>query len=216
MATDLETLREELRDVLSDADDETWSAGEKDQLLTWAVRRLNQRNPRPLDPENATQQITLVSEDYYYAIDSSITHVNQVFYVDTNGDEGGYLRPGSWEVVGDLMAGTAKLHVSPYIVEAGGTLRITGYGRYTLSSLTASQAAAIPDDYIQLVLDMAGARAFRRMLSDRARFRQWQNANQTQNISINELIEMTNAMEQAAQTELAQLKRFQRPVPARI
>jgi hypothetical protein len=216
MATDLETMREELRDVLSDADDETWSAGEKDQLLQWAVRRLNQRNPRPLDPEVSTQQITLVSEDYYYAVDPVITHVNQVFWVDSDGNERGYLKPGSWEVVGDMMLGTAKLHVSPDIVEYGGTLRITGYGRYELVGLSSSQATAIPDDYIQLVLDLAAARAYRRMLSDRARFRQWQNANQTQNMSINELIEMVNATEQAAQLELSQLKRFQRPVPARI
>lgn len=215
MANDLETLRQRLRDQLADADDETWHAGEKDDILLWSVRRLNQRLPRPLDPEAAAQTITLVSEDYFYAIDTGITAVNAVEYIDSSSDERGYLTTG-WEVVGDLMTGNGKLHVSPTIVENGGTLRLHGSGRYTLVTQTASQTAAIPDDYVPLVLAWARAECYRRLTADRARFRQWQVANQVQNISVNELVQMVNDADRQADDEQVLLKRWQKPVIGRI
>ena len=61
MANDLETMRQRLRDALYDVDDVTWNAGEKDDILGMAVRRLTQRLPRPLDPTVSAQLITLVS-----------------------------------------------------------------------------------------------------------------------------------------------------------
>ena len=215
MANDLETLRQRLRDQISDQEDETWSAGEKDDILQWSVRRLNQRLPRPLDPEAAACTITLVSADYFYAIDSSITHVNAVEWVDSSSNEMGYLTTG-WEVVGDLVTGGAKLHVSPQLVEQGGTLRIHGYGRFTLVTRSASQASAIPDDYVSLVMAWARAECYRRLTADRVRFVQWQVANQVQNISVNELVQMVNDADRQAEDEALFLKRWQRPVLGRI
>ena len=214
MANDLETMRRRLGDKLHDTDDEVWSAGEKDELLTWAVRRLNQRLLRPLDPESSTQQITLVSEDYFYAIDAGITHISRVDLLDSDGDDFGEVE--GWEVVGDMVGGTAKLHVSKRIVDAGGTLRIVGYGRYTLPTEESSQASAIPDDYVLLVLNTATAEAYNRMLSDRVKFRQWQNTNQTQNVSINELIQMANQAERQRDDEWLTFRTWQKPVPGRI
>lgn len=214
MANALEDMRARLRTQLADVDDEVWDAGEKDDLLTWAVRRLNQRLNRPLDPEATEQQITLVADDFFYAIDAGITHVNRVDLIDTNSNEVGEIL--GWEVTGDLVAGTAKLHVAPRIVDQLGTLRITGYGRYTLPSNTASQTSAIPDDYVNLVLAMARGEAFRRMMSDRARFKQWQVHNQVENISINELVQMISNADNNAREEWAGLKRWQVPVEARI
>lgn len=212
MANDLETMRDRLRDVLYDVDDETWNAGEKDDILDMAVRRLSRRLPRPIDPEDASASITLVSEDYYYAIDAGFQSVDRVFYVDSQSDDVGYVERG-WEVVGDIWAGTAKLHVAPRVVENGGTLRLLGSGRYTLPVSGASQATAILDDHVPLVLAWARAEAWNRLLSDRARFRQWQNQNQVQNISVNELIQMVGNADRQADDEWATLKRWHRPVP---
>lgn len=209
-------MRDRLRDQLSDADDETWSGAEKDEILLWSVRRLNQRLGRPLDPEDTEQNITLVSEDYFYSIDTGITHISRVDYLDSDGYDYGPIGHGSWEVVGDLVAGTAKLHVAPVIVEQGGTLRLVASGRFTLPGQSESQASAIPDDYVPLVLANSRAECYRRLVADRARFEQWQTSNQTQNISVNELIQMVNEADAAARNEELTFKRWQKPVPARI
>jgi hypothetical protein len=215
MANDLETMRQRLRDVLYDVDDETWNAGEKDDILGVAVRRLSQRLPRPLDPTVAAQTVTLVTLTYFYAIDSGISNIEKVFYINSDSDRIGYLEAG-WEVTGDITAGTAKLHVAPKVVERLGTLQITGTGRYTLVTKAASQTAAIPDDYIPVVLAYSRAESYRRLLSDRARFYQWQNTNQVQNVSLNELIQMVNEADRQADDEWVSIKRWQQPVIGRI
>jgi hypothetical protein len=205
-------MRDRLRDSLYDVDDETWNAGEKDDILDMAVRRLSRRLPRPIDPEDASASITLATTDYYYAIDAGFQSVDGVFYVDSNSDDVGYMKSG-WEVVGDIWAGTAKLHIAPKLVENGGTVRLLGSGRYTLPDRSASQATAILDDHVPLVLAWARAEAWRRLQSDRARFRQWQNQNQVQNISVNELIQMVADADRQADDEWMTLKRWNRPVP---
>jgi len=215
MANDLESMRRRLRDALYDVEDATWSAGEKDDILQMAVRRLSQRLPRPLDPTAAAQTITLVASTYFYAIDAGITNVERVFYINSDSDRVGYMRSG-WEVVDDIRAGTAQLQVAPRTVNAGGTLQITGTGRYTLVTKSAAQTAAIPDDYIPATIAWARAECYRRLLSDRARFYQWQNANQVQNISINELVQMVGEADSQADDEWVAIKRWQKPVIGRI
>lgn len=217
MGNTLEEMRERLRDALSDEQDETWSAGEKDETLLFVVRRLGQRNPWPLDPE--AQSIALVADQFYYDLPGNVVSVSQVSWSNADGEPLGYLAGGSWEVVGDPWTSQGKLHVAPRIANAGGTLYILGYGRYTIpdkGTVFADENPTLPNDYVQLVLDLATARLLRQLLSSRARFQQWQNANQTQNITVNELIQMINLAEAAAKSELAELKRAQRPVPARV
>jgi len=224
MSNDLETMRQRLRDALFDVEDETWNAGEKDDILKMAVRRLARRLPRPIDPtfKTSVSDITLVSGTYSYAIDAEYTRVDKVFYIDTNDDQIGFLVSG-WEVMGDIEAGLAKLNVSPTTVEAGGTLRLWGVGRFRL--LTRAEYAAlistdydplILDDHVPLVLAWAQEASWRRLLSDRARFRQWQTANQVQNVSINELVQMIGDAARQADEEWALLKRWQTPVIGRI
>jgi hypothetical protein len=215
MTNTLEDMRARLRDQLADTEDETWNAGEKDDVLLWAVRKLNQRLNKPIDPEAAAASITLATGDYFYAIDSSITQLVRVDYIDSDSSEQGPLTTG-WEIVGDLIDGTAKLHVSPTIVEQGGTLRLIAYGRYTLTTQTAAQTNAVPDDYVTLVLALSRAEAYRRLVSNRARFEQWQVSNQVQNISVNELLQMVSEADRQAEDEWMSLKRWQKPVMGRI
>lgn len=210
MANDLTTLRERLRQQLSDVDDDTWDAGEKDDLIGWALRRLNYKNPLPLDPEGANQNITLVADDYYYALNAAIMSVEKVELYNEDSDAIGFIT--SWQVTGDIIGGDAQIYVAPAIVEgyAGGSLRIYGTGRYDAST------NLIPDDYVPAVLAYARAEALRRLITDRARFKQWQVANQVQNISVNELIQMVNEADRNAADEQALLKRWQLPVMARL
>ena len=210
MANDLTTLRERLRQQLSDVDDDTWDAGEKDDLIGWALRRLNYKNPLPLDPEGANQNITLVADDYYYALNAAIMSVEKVELYNEDSDAIGFIT--SWQVTGDIISGDAQIYVAPAIVEgyAGGSLRIYGTGRYDAST------NLIPDDYVPAVLAYARAEALRRLITDRARFKQWQVANQVQNISVNELIQMVNEADRNAADEQALLKRWQLPVMARL
>ena len=222
-------MRQRLRDQLSDQEDETWSAGEKDDTLQWSVRRLNQRLPRPVDPENEfISVIELDPTTYFYAVSAYYTHINAIEWLNANGDEMGYLQTG-WEVVGDLVTGFAKLHISPQIAVQGGWLRLHGYGRYTLVTRTSigqegtdgeggpgNDDYSIPDDYVPLVMAWARAECYRRLTADRARFVQWQVANQISNVSINELVQMVNDADRQAEDETIFLKRWQRPVIGRI
>jgi hypothetical protein len=214
-------MRQRLRDVLADVDDATWNAGEKDDLLFMAVRRLSKRLPRPIVPNETAQDIAMVSGTYSYDIPTSITTVIKVLRLDADDTPVGYLTTG-WEVLGDIEAGQGILHVDPRIAAQEGTLRLQGYNRYTLNTLAQELALAgaasttILDDHVPLVLAWAQEGAWRRLLSDRARFRQWQNANQTQNVSINELVQMIGDASRQADEEWALLRRPQMPVIGRI
>lgn len=217
MANDLETMRQRLRDQLSDDQDETWNAGEKEDILQWAVRRLNQRFPRPLDPTAAAQIETLVTATYHYDLDTGISNVNAVELIDVDSNELGYLTTG-WEIVDDIRGANGQIHISPTIVETfvGGTVRLSATGRYTLVSRLVSQVNAFPDDYIVIVLAWARAECYRRLISDRVRFVQWQVANQVQNVSINELVQMVGDADRQADDEWVSLKQWQKPVIGRI
>jgi hypothetical protein len=215
MANDLETMRQRLRDALYDVDDVTWNAGEKDDILQMAVRRISQRLPRPLDPTAAAYKITLVTGTYYYAVPADVITVERLFYIDGGDNPIGYMQAG-FEVVGDITTGNAKLHIAPVNVERGGTMQIGGTGRYTLVTQASAQTSAIPDDYIPLIIAWSVAYSLRRLLVDRARFRQWQNTNQTQNVSINELSQMVSDADRQADQEWVGLKRWGKPVIGRI
>ena len=222
MANDLETMRQRLRDVLFDTDDATWNAGEKDDILYMAVNRLSRRIPRPINPADEATDITLETETYTYDL-GTYTSITKILLSNSSGDQIGYLESG-WEVIGDLEAGYADLYVSPRVVESyvGGTLRLIGYGRYTLNTLaeeialSGANSTCILDEHVPLVLAWAQEAAWRRLLSDRARFRQWQNANQTQNVSVNEIVQMISDASRQADEEWALRRRFQSPVIGRI
>lgn len=209
MSNDLIKMRESLRQQLSDVNDETWDAGEKDDLLLWAMRRLNYKAPRPQNPFATGQTITLVSGTYTYSVNSDTRNVHRVLLADANGDYVGGIT--AWEIIGDLLLGTAEIHVAPTIVEtwAGGTLQLYSSANYDLKT------NVIPDDYVSALLAIARAEALRRLITNRARFKKWQVANQVQNVSVNELIQMVNEADRNASEEELLLKQWQLPVQAR-
>ena len=213
MAT-LEAVRDELESALYDSSNETWSTTELDYFLQRAVTRLALRAPKPVATDAAAATITLVSGTYYYSIDSSIIQVDAVMYENSDEDLIGYMQSG-WEISGDLWAGTAKLHVSPTTVEQGGKLYLRGWQKYNLVAAASDQTNAITVELVPYVIASARVDAWDQLLSDRARFYQWQNQNQVQNVSINELIQMRNEAQDQRDYEWSIIKRWQRPTIGR-
>jgi hypothetical protein len=214
MAT-LEAVRDELESALYDSSNETWSTTELDYFLQRAVTRLALRAPKPVATDATVATITLVSGTYYYSIDSSIIQVDAVMYENSDEDLIGYMKAG-WEISGDLWAGTAKLHVSPTTVEQGGKLYLRGHQKYTLTAAAGDQTNAVTVEHVPYIISAARVSAYDQLLSDRARFRQWQNQNQLQNVSINELLQMRAEAEDQRDYEWSIVKRWQRPTIGRI
>lgn len=212
MSNDTATLRGKLTTALRDTDagdsTDVWSQTEKNDLLTYALASLYPHLSRELDASATT--VTLVSGTYYYSLPAGVMAVSRVDWVDTDSNELGPIGPGSWELVGAPILGTGKIHVSPVIADQGGTLRLVGYGRFDLT------ANYIPDDYVLLLLAVARAEAYRRLAGDRVKYEKWLAKNQTQNVTVNELILFTNEADAEAQRLKRELRVWQKPVPARV
>jgi hypothetical protein len=205
MANDLATLNGLLDIALRDTSDETWTAAEKNQLIEQAV---DDCPHRPLLHDDAS--IDFVSGAYYHDLPAGVISISRIDIEDTDGNPAGQIGGGLWEVIGDLMTGDAEIFISPRIVDAydGGTGHLIGYGRYdTTTNL-------IPDEYVAYVLAHATAAAYQRMASDRARFKQWANDEQTLNISVNELVQLVNDAQLERDRERARIRRWKKPVPA--
>jgi hypothetical protein len=210
VANDLATLNGYLDDMLDDGTDAVWTSAEKNNLINRAVARLWPKNSRQVDPTSATYQVTLVTETEHYALPAALLAVQRVDWVDTDGEEGGPLPSGSWEVVGDIMTGAGKLHVAPAFVERLGTLRLLGLGKYdTATNL-------IPDELVPLVLARARAEAYRQLGHTRVKFKNWAARNQVQNVSVNELMQMVREAQNEAEREELGVQTIHRPVPGVI
>lgn len=209
MANDAATLNGLLDIQLRDTSDTTWTSAEKDTLIARAVNNLYPRIVIPLAPATYTQALT--AGTYLYALNAAILGLAQIDLIDTASNERGRLDTGTWRVEGDLLAGTAKVRLSPSIVDGiGGTVRYTGYGRYNVSTLP------IPDDFVTQVLADARAEAYRRIAGDRVRYKQWQDGEPTQNTSVNELVQLISDAQREADQWRAIQKTWRRPVPARV
>lgn len=208
MANDLATLSSKLATALRDTSHETWTSTEKDDLVTWAVDNLYPKFARVLDPETTT--VALVTDTYFYDLPAGVIEVSTVeLYTGT--DEYGPLDDQAWQVVGDPYNGTGKLRISPIIADTDYTVRLHGYGVYdTTTNL-------IPDTLVPLVLAKARVEAYRRLGADRANFLQWQTNEQTQNISVNELLQlMQSAQADVILLEQGAQRTWRRPVPGRL
>src|SRR3990170_2940353 len=142
MANTAAVLNGYLTSALKDPSHATWTSSEKDTLILRAVAELYPNVTYALAPQSYTQALT--SGTYFYSINAIIVKLTRVDWLDSGGVEMGALADGTWEVTGDLEAGTAKIHVAPYIADTAGTLRYNGYGRYNTTSVY------IPEDYVNL------------------------------------------------------------------
>lgn len=213
MSNNLAGLTTKLQTALRDTSGDVWDSTELNDILTWVVADLYPLLSRPLDPTSTT--VTLDGDstpEYFYDLPSGVMAVSRVDLVDSDSNELGPLASGSWEIVGDVLAGTGKIHVAPSVVQSfdGATLRLNGYGRFDLTT------NLVPDDYVRLVLALARAEAYRRAAGDREKFKVWLARNQTQNASVNELLLLVNEADAEAEKLRRQHKVWQKPVPARV
>jgi hypothetical protein len=127
---DLATLSSALAVQLRDTDHVGWNSIEKDRLIELGVRSLFPRYSRYFDPSLPAQKITLVDSIYWYSLPSGMVEVSTVDLLDTSSNELGPLDGQAWQITGDPYSGTVKLRIAPRIVDAGGFVRVHGYGRY--------------------------------------------------------------------------------------
>ncbi len=213
MANNAATLNTKLATALRDTAYATWGTGEMDDLIAWSVARLFPRFPRPIDPSVSGGQITIAADTYYYSLPAGIAAVSRIDLLDTSSNELGPISGRAWEITGDVLNGTGKLHISPQIVSSfvGAKLMLHGYGHYDVTT------NLIPDDLVPLVLARARAEAYRRVASDRERFKAWLSRNQTQNVSVNEMLQMINEADaEARRLEQTSMRIWMKPVSARV
>lgn len=202
----LATLRAQLDTQLRDLEHTVWDQTEKEQLLINAVARLY-----PTVVRNIIVNVPTVVNNYTYALDTSIRNVFRVDVLNASSEMTHVLPNGSWEIWG-TTAGSEELtlHVGRLFIQANNTLRVHGYGRYDITT------NSIDDTLVPLVLARARAEAYRRMGAKRVQFENWLVANQTQNVSVNELLQLINEAEREAEFLERQSATIKKPVPARV
>jgi len=219
VANDLMVLEPALSLALRDVSNETWTSSELNDILEWSVARLWPHASRQLDPTDDNYIITLAEGTYFYDIHEDYRAVSRLDMVDTNDNELGPVWGRAWEISGDIDAGVGQIHISPRIVDScdGYTLRLVGYGPY-VAQPGDGETGAIPNNLVPLVLALGRAEAYRRLASDRERFKAWLSRNQNQNVSVNELIQLINEADNEAQKLWREpgVKRWQKPVSGRV
>lgn len=209
MANDLATLAGYLDTMLNDSSNVAWGNTEKEELITWAVAELYPRVKRILDPSSST--ISLAADTYLYSLPTGCLAVSKLFLLNDDGDEVGFVSGDAWELTGDPLKATGQIHISPILVSLNesGTLRVYGYGRYDVTT------NLILDEHVQLVLAHARHEAYRRLVGDRARFKAWLSRQQTQNVSVNEAIQIVNEAENQYERLRSGAITFMKPMPGR-
>jgi hypothetical protein len=207
MANTLAVLNGKLATQVRDTAYATWLTGEIDDLINWSVGQLWPRCARAIAPANAS--ITLVAGTTNYSLPTGVLAVSRAYWFNAAGTEVGPIAGRSWEITGDPLTGAGYLHIAAPLTQGAGTLKLMAYGRYdTTTNL-------IPDEFVPLVLARARAEAYRRMGADRVKFKDWLARNQSQNMSINELVELINEADREVVRLEAQHKVWQHPVSGR-
>lgn len=205
MANDLATLNAKLVTQLRDtAAPLVWASAEKDDLLTWAVASLYPKVSRAV-----RESVVLVDDDDQYTL-TTVTSVSRVDLLDGDGNLLAPLPGGAWELWGDGITDSPTLFINRSYARTGWSLRVHGYGAYDLVTNLP------PDVMVPAILALARAEALRRMITDRAKFAQWAKRNQLADSSVNELVLMVNEADANAREEMAKLKTWRKPVPARV
>lgn len=205
MANTQSVLVDLLRTALRDASDATWPETEKQSLVDRAV------DACPLRPLLRTDVMFPISDgDHSYGIDPTVASISRID-LTLDGAPAGSIPSGLWEVTGDLSTGNAEVTIDPSTVTrlSGRTAQVIGHGRYDTAS------HPVPDDFVPFVIAHARAEAWSRMVSDRARFRNWEVSEQTLNVSVNEVVLMLNDAQREREREQSRIFRFRKPMPAR-
>lgn len=205
MPNNLANLRAQLDAQLRDVDHSVWGAAEKEQMLIHSVARLSPRVMR-----HVMETIPATASTYEYVLGTDIRNVFRVDVLDSHGNFS-ILPNGSWELWGDAEGSAARtLHVGRAYVRDNINLRVHGYGTYNVTT------NLIDDSLVPLVLARARSEAYRRMGASRVQFENWLASNQTQNVSVNELMQLINEADREAEMLDRSAYTIKKPVPARV
>jgi hypothetical protein len=204
MANNLATLEGYLETKLRDTTNAVWTEAELNLYLTWACARLY-----PTVAKEVREDVTLVDDQDQY----TLTTVSDVVRVDmVNADSPNelvhHLMGGTWSWWADGDGVGGILYMNPGYASTTYDLRVHGYAPYDLVTNLP------PDRYVQTILAMAAAEAVRVMMTDRAKFKQWDAISQNQNITVNEFTQMVNEGDAEYRQLLSQNRTWRRPKPA--
>lgn len=215
MANDLATLTSALAVALDDTTHDVWAESEKQALITQSVNRLY-----PMILKYVVQPVTVTTSASFIDVGGASYPFTKIVRIDLYDSDP--TSPSSrmmqevpgqaWEVQEQFEPGSAsRVYINPrYSMNAGYYYLIHGYVRYDLST------NLIPDYLVPLVLARARAEAYRRIGPERVKFKNWLTSNQTQNTSVNELIQFINEADREAESlERMYATVNKRPVVAR-
>lgn len=202
---DLADLKTKLAVALRDSSNAVWTATELGVLLTWSAAMLYPRLAIA-----ATDTIDSVDDQETYTVPAGMREISMIDWYDSDDNMVMRLPGGSWEIQGDAMQDGATLFINRIYSDGSHSFLVHGYKEYDL-------VTNLPlERYVPLVIAKARAEAYRRALGDRAKFEKWQALNQTQNISVNEMIQMVNEADKEAQRLEGSAFTWRRPKPGRI
>lgn len=207
MANDLSALRDRLNAQLDDAGNETWTLAEKGDMIADAVRNLYPRTARPF----SAPIYPLTADTENYAAPTGMREVYRIDVGEVATDLTLRVLDGAWYTYDDPLTGGLALFINKQYSDTDHYFIVHGYGTYDLGD------NLIPDDLVPLVLAGARAEAYRRQIGKRARFEQWGNASHEHDVSVNELLAMTQEAVADHERQRMRLPRTaRRPVPGRL
>lgn len=204
MAT-LSDLRTALAIDLRDTSNATWSTPEIDRLINQGIDALS-----VVYPKEIVQTVGTVSAGVSSYSVSDFTNISKVSFYASDGTYRMTLDPAlgdpnsGWEV----HAGVLYLPPS-YTFEPGSTIHVFGYGRYI--QLAASTSTTDLDSTgTWAVMVFAQAEALGRLISDRARFQQWQANSNGSDVTALGMAQLASAARARWQEERQRLRRMRK------
>lgn len=197
-------LKPTLETALSDTSNAVWPEAELDTILQYALDQVNLVRQRQV-----RDTIDLVADQDTYTL-TNVYSVTRVDLLDSDSKVVRTLAHGTWEVWGDNLSSGQTLYINPDFAKATYKLRVHGYGPYDFTTNT-------PDSMTQAaIVSLARAEALRRVMNDRARFRQWATSNPRSDSSVSELIGMLNEADAEGQRLLRSIRLIKRPTVGRM
>lgn len=201
LATAVATLRDSLEGDVGMPD--VWVEEELEFLCEIALAQVNAARPR-----SARDTIDMVTDTDQYAL-TNVWTVHRVDWLDANDKIIMQLPARAWEVWGDNETEAQTLYVSPLYARTNFSVRVHGYAPWEWS------ATEFPYQVQQIIIAIARAEALRRLTNERSRFRQWAQTNPRGDVSVTELLSMTNEADNQARELLSKLRIIKKPTVGR-
>ena len=206
MPTSLSDLRTYVAQDLRDTGNATWDTNEIDALVNQGIDAL-----ADIYPKEIVQTVATVAASTYSYAAASFTNIYRLDIYSSAGSYGGILPCGTGEDANsgyELHGGVLYLPAL-YSLTAGTTLRAFGYGRYIQLS-AASSVTDLDASGIWAVRVFCQAKAFGRLLSDRAQFQQWQSNSNNTDVTAIGLAQLWQSARAEWRDERARLRRVRK------